>query len=510
MEPLPKAYQHKNIESKWYRRCLEQEAFGPDGDTAKMPFTVMMPPPNVTGVLHMGHLLNNTIQDILVRRARQEGKRVLWVPGTDHAGIATQTKVEKILAEKGISRQAIGREAFVRRAQEWRDQHRDIILNQLRELGVSPAWEHKVHTLDPDYSRSVLHGFVELHRRGYIYRGRRMIHWCPVSLTALSDEEVIMKPQSGFLYHVRYAIVETTGTFIEVATTRPETIMGDVALAVHPDDERYRALIGKQVRSPIFDSQVLPIIADGVVDPEFGTGVLKITPAHAATDFEIVQRYNDRNGGEKLPFVDIFNPDATLNAAAGKDFAGLDRFTAREKVAQFLAQRGLLVKKLPHEHHVGFSERANVPVEPRLSEQWFLRFPQETVEAAKKVVQDDRIRFRPAHWKKTYRHWLDNIRDWCISRQLWWGHRIPVWYPKGGDRNGLAKIHVSVDGPPDPENWEQEEDVLDTWFSSVFRLRPEFEAHEDHAGDPEEEDVRPRDELARGIEIFIPFEQVSY
>ncbi|MDR2420415.1 MAG: valine--tRNA ligase, partial [Puniceicoccales bacterium] len=421
----------------------------------------MMPPPNVTGVLHMGHLLNNTIQDILVRRARQEGKRVLWVPGTDHAGIATQAKVEKMLIQEGSSRQTIGREAFVQRAQEWRDSHGNRIFQQLQKLGISPAWKHKVHTLDPDYSRAVWHGFVELHKRGYIYRGKRMIHWCPVSLTALSDEEVIMKPQMGFLYYIRYAVVETAGAFIEVATTRPETIMGDVAIAVHPDDERYRSWIGEKVRSPIFDSRVLPIIADEAVDPSFGTGALKITPAHDRVDFEIGQRHH-------LSFIDIFNPDATLNDLAGKDFEGLDRFTARERVVQFLEQCGSLVKKLPYEHHVGFSERADVPIEPRLSEQWFLRFPPETVEVAKKVVLNDVIRLRPGHWGKTYLHWLNHIQDWCISRQLWWGHRIPVWYPKGGDRNDLSKIHVSIDGPPDLENWEQDEDVLDTWFSSAF------------------------------------------
>ncbi|MDR3143754.1 MAG: valine--tRNA ligase [Puniceicoccales bacterium] len=501
-EPLAKTYDPRALEEKWYRHYLERESFEPDGDRAKEPFTLMMPPPNVTGVLHMGHLLNNTIQDILVRRARQEGQRVLWIPGTDHAGIATQTKVEKILTAEGSSRQSIGRDAFVQRASEWRDQHRDIILNQLRKLGVSPSWGHKKHTLDADYSRSVLHGFVELYRRGYIYRGRRMVHWCPVSQTALSDEEVLMKPQSGFFYYVRYRDLGS-GELLTVATTRPETIMGDVALAVHPGDERYRSWIGRKVLSPLagclphdeperlFPPEidpasgreetgeirdrssyaakwVLPVIADEAVDPKFGTGVLKITPAHDATDFEIVQRYNGRNEGEKLPFRDIFNPDATLNANAGKEFEGLDRFTAREKLVQILEQGGSLEKKIPHEHHVGFSERADVPIEPRLSEQWFLRFPQGTVEAAKKVVRDDLIRFRPAHWKKTYLHWLEHIQDWCISRQLWWGHRIPVWYPKGADRNDLAKMHVSVDGPPDPENWEQDEDVLDTWFSSAF------------------------------------------
>jgi valyl-tRNA synthetase len=459
MEALFKTYQHRDIESKWYRYGLAHGAFEPSEDVFLKPFAVMMPPPNVTGVLHMGHLLNNTIQDILIRRARQNGQRVLWIPGTDHAGIATQTRVEKMLAKEGTSRQAIGREAFVQKTREWRNSHGDRIFQQLQKLGISPAWGHKVHTLDPDYSRTVLHGFVELYQRGYIYRGKRMIHWCPVSLTALSDEEVIMKPQSGFLYHIRYAVVESPRAFIEVATTRPETIMGDVAIAVHPDDERHRSWIGRHVRSPIFDSQVLPIIADEAVDPTFGTGVLKITPAHDRVDFEIGQRHH-------MPFVDILNPDATLNGLAGKDFEGLDRFIAREKVVQFLEQRGLLAKKLPHEHNVGFSERADVPIEPRLSEQWFLRYPQ--VDRAKKVVQESLIRFRPEHWIKTYIHWLDHIQDWCISRQLWWGQRIPVWYPKGGDQNDLSKIHVSVDGPPDPENWEQEEDVLDTWFSSAF------------------------------------------
>jgi valyl-tRNA synthetase len=416
----------------------------------------MIPPPNVTGVLHMGHLLNNTLQDIMVRRARQEGKSALWLPGTDHAGIATQSRVEKELRQKhGKTRHDLGREKFIETASEWRDKHGGIILGQLRKLGASCDWDRTVHTLDAGYSQAVLQTFVTLYERGYVFRGKRMVNWCPVSQTGLSDEEVIMKPSKGSLYRMRYEVAELPGTFLEISTTRPETIPGDAAVAVHPDDERYQHLIGKHVWRP-FPRAQLPIVGDTAVEKEFGTGVLKVTPAHDRTDFDIGKRHN-------LPVIDVMNPDGTMNAEAGP-LAGLERFKARAAAEKLLEELGALVKTEPYENTVGFSERADVPIEPRLSEQWFIRYPK--IEEAKRAVTAGIIKFHPERWTKTYLHWLENIQDWCVSRQLWWGHRIPVWYRKGADRNDAANRHVSLTPPADPQNWEQDPDVLDTWASS--------------------------------------------
>ncbi|MDR1438233.1 MAG: valine--tRNA ligase [Puniceicoccales bacterium] len=421
-------------------------------------YSIAMPPPNVTGVLHMGHLLNNTIQDVLIRYARQMGQCAFWQPGTDHAGISLQVKVEKELQKQGIFTKNLSREECLRHACNYRDAYGNIILDQLRHLGVSCDFSKKVHTLDPAYCRTVLAGFVELFRRGYIYRGRRMVNWCPVSQTAISDEEVIMEARRGKLYRIRYAIAELSGEYLEVCTTRPETIPGDVAIAVHPSDLRHRHLIGKHVCRP-FPKKEIPIIGDSDVLQDFGTGALKITPAHDPVDFAIGQRHS-------LECLDILNGDGTLNALAGSELEGLSREDAREKSVQMLKNLGLLLEEEDYEHSVGISERSGKPIEPRLSDQWFLRYPQ--VERAKEVVRKGLIQFFPRHWEKTYLHWLDGIQDWCISRQLYWGHRIPVWYPKGGDRTDVSAWHVSVDGPPDPENWEQDEDVLDTWFSSAF------------------------------------------
>jgi len=456
MSEIAKAYDPKQVESKWYKAWLENGCFKGEASPGKQSYCIMIPPPNVTGVLTMGHVLNNTIQDILVRRARQAGKSVLWQPGTDHAGIATQTRVEKKLRKEGKTRHDLGREKFLEVAREWRDAHGGLIFHQLERLGASCDWERAVHTLDDDYSDAVLQAFVKLYERGYIYRGKRMVNWCPESLTALSDEEVIMKPQSGVLYKMRYEIVEQPGQYIEISTTRPETLMGDTAVAVNPDDERYTSLIGSHVWRP-FPREKLPIIGDEAVEKDFGTGVLKVTPAHDPLDFEIGVRHS-------LPMIDIMNPDGTLNELAGEDFLGIDRFKARNIAVEKLKDMGLLVDTEPYENNVGFSERADVPIEPRLSEQWFLKYPK--VEEAKKVIRDGFIRFWPKHWEKTYLHWLENVQDWCISRQLWWGHRIPVWYKKGEDRKEPANWNVSVEGPSDPENWEQDEDVLDTWASS--------------------------------------------
>ena len=404
----------------------------------------------------MGHVLNNTIQDILARRARQEGKSVLWLPGTDHAGIATQTKVEQALRKEGMSRRDLGREKFLEHASDWRDKHGGIIFKQLQKLGCSCDWNRNVHTLDEDYSNAVLEAFVKLYERGYVYRGKRMVNWCPVSLTALSDEEVIMKPQKSKLYKIRYEIAQSPGEYVHISTTRPETIMGDVALAIHPEDERWPGLQGKSVRRPL-QTEEIPIIADSAVEKDFGTGMLKITPAHDQLDFEIGQRHD-------LPFVDLFNPDGTLNELAGPDFKDMDRFEAREATVEKLRQQGDLIEEETHENNVGFSERADVPIEPRLSEQWFLKYPR--VEEAKQAVREGHIHFFPKRWEKTYLHWLENIRDWCISRQLWWGHRIPVWYRKGMPRTDSNNWYVGTNAPDDIDNWEQDEDVLDTWASS--------------------------------------------
>ncbi len=453
---LEKTYQPKEIEGAVYGFWLEEGSFGSEPVDGRGSFCVMMPPPNVTGILHIGHVLNNTVQDVFVRRARQEGKNVLWLPGTDHAGIATQVRVENDLQKRGLSRADLGREEFVKEACRWRDEHGGIILGQLKRLGVSCDWTRVVHTLDADYSRAVLTAFVELYKRGYIYRGQRFVNWCPVSKTALSDEEVTMKPQRGILYHIKYALVEEPGKFLEIATTRPETLMGDTAVAVNPNDDRYRHLIGKHCWRP-FPRAAIPIIGDEAVERDFGTGVLKVTPAHDVNDFEIGKRHG-------LQIIEVLNSDGTLNALAGEEFVGMERFKARKVAAEKLRGMGLLVKEDPYEHAVGFSERADVPIEPRLSEQWFLKYPK--VAEAKRVVENGMIRFWPEHWVKTYVHWLDNIRDWCISRQLWWGHQLPVWYRKGCDRRDPANVHVSVDGPPDAENWDRDEDVLDTWFSS--------------------------------------------
>lgn len=466
MAKMEKAYDAKQVEDRWYGKWESAGAFRGAVREGADPYCIMIPPPNVTGMLHMGHILNNTLQDIFIRRARLEGKSALWFPGTDHAGIATQTRVERRLREeKGLHRRDLGREAFVGEVWKWREEHGGIILNQLRKLGASCDWERASFTLDADYSRAVLTAFVELYHRGYLYRGLRMSNWCPASQTALSNEEVIMKPQKGLLYKMRYEVVEEPGTYLEISTTRPETLMGDVAVAVHPEDDRYRDLIGKHVWRP-FPRTEIPIIADEAVERDFGTGALKVTPAHDPLDFEIGQRHG-------LPIIDVFHPDGTLNEHAGEPFVGMDRFAARKLAAKKLEELGNLVESEAYENTVGFSERADVPIEPRLTMQWWLRYPK--VEEARRAVESGQLRFHPKRWEKTYLHWLetmerDNI-DWCVSRQLWWGHRIPVWYRKGIPREELdfqnpGHVHVSVDGPQDPDNWEQEEDVLDTWASS--------------------------------------------
>jgi valyl-tRNA synthetase len=458
-------YDPSTVEDRWYQAWLDAKCFEGKPDSAKASYSIVIPPPNVTGVLHIGHVLNNSIQDVLIRRARLEGKAACWVPGTDHASISTHSVVERQLKkEEGKSRWDIGREAFLERAKRWQEKHGGIILQQLKAMGCSCDWDRLVFTMDPGYNRSVLTAFVRLFQEGRIYRGKRMVNWCPATLTALSDEEVDMVPQKGVLYKMRYEVVEEPGRFLEISTTRPETLMGDTGVAVHPADDRYKDLVGKHVWRP-FPREAIPIVADRAVDLEFGTGVLKVTPAHDKVDFEIGQRHD-------LPIIDVLNPDGTLNDLAGDEFDGMDRFEARKVAAGKLRELGLLVDEEPYENNVGFSERAKVPIEPRLTMQWWMRYPK--VEEAKQVVEEGLVRFHPERWSKVYMHWLNNIQDWCISRQLWWGQRIPVWYHKDVELSRLtdedlrdpSKVHVSVDGPDDPENWVQEEDVLDTWASS--------------------------------------------
>jgi valyl-tRNA synthetase len=468
MAELSKAYEPGEVEESWYRRWVEAGCFRGDERSDKPAYSIVIPPPNVTGILHMGHVLNNTLQDILCRRARQEGKEVLWLPGTDHAGIATQTKVEQKLREEGTTRREVGREKFQEKVWEWKEHHGGIIIEQLKRLGCSCDWERERFTMDADYSREVLRVFTELFKKGHIYRGKRMVNWCPASLTALSDEEVLMTPQASKLYYMKYELVEEPGTFLQIATTRPETLMGDTGVAVNPKDPRYGHLIGKCARRP-FPEADIPIVADEHIDPEFGTGVLKVTPAHDKADFEIGVRHD-------LEIIDVLHPDGTINCPACPDLDGKDRFEVRKLAAAKLDAMGLLEKVEDYENKVGFSERAGVPIEPRISMQWFLKYPQ--VERATEVVAKGEIVFRPERWKKTYLHWLENIQDWCISRQLWWGHRIPVWYRKEKaaelreaenlDVSHLEQgdIHVGSEAPENPEEWEQDGDVMDTWFSS--------------------------------------------
>ena len=448
---------------------MEQGCFHADPHSAKPAYSIVIPPPNVTGVLHMGHVLNNTIQDILARRARQEGKEVLWLPGTDHAGIATQARVEKELAKENPPRTRfqVGREAFVDMVWKWKEKHGGIIIKQLKKLGCSCDWERERFTMDNIFAPEVARAFTELFKQGLIYRGRRMVNWDPVLLTALSDEEVIPTPQHSKLYTIRYKLADGSGQLL-VSTTRPETIMADVAVAVNPKDPRFSSLIGKKVLRPLCEAEI-PIIADEHVEIDFGTGALKITPAHDRTDFEVGMKNN-------LEIIDILTPDGHINCPGCPELHGLDRFVAREKSIELIRDKGLLEKVEDYDNNVGISQRSDVPIEPRLSMQWFLKYP--CVKEASEAVANGDIVFRPAHWAKTYQHWLEGIQDWCISRQLWWGHRIPVWYRKDKaaelreaatltEENALAgDIYVGVEPPADPENWVQDEDALDTWFSS--------------------------------------------
>ncbi len=460
MAEISKTYEPQSIEQKWYDFWTEKGCFVADARTTKPAYSIVIPPPNVTGVLTLGHVLNNTIQDILARRARMLGKEVLWLPGTDHAGIATQNVVERTLRKEGTIRHRddLGREALVAKIWEWKEKYGGIIIQQLKKLGASCDWTRERFTMDPAYSQCVQRVFVDLYKKGLIYRGKRMVNWDPAALTALSDEEVEMKAQSGILYYFKVEVAEKPGTFLTIATTRPETIPGDSAVAVNPKDVRYAHLVGLHVKRalPPENQALLRIIADDHVDFEFGTGVLKVTPAHDKADFEIGQRHG-------LEAIEILHPNAVMNELAGKDLAGLDRFEARKVAVEKLRELGALEKEEPYQNNIGYSERAQVPIEPRLSEQWFLKYPCQ--EASRDVVASGAMHFHPERWAKVYDHWMANLQDWCISRQLWWGHRIPVWYRKGGTASG-DDVYCGMEAPADAENWTQDPDVLDTWFSS--------------------------------------------
>ena len=461
---LASKYNPADVEGKWYQYWLDHKLFSskPDG---REPYTVVIPPPNVTGVLHMGHMLNNTIQDILVRRARMEGKNACWVPGTDHASIATEAKVVNKLAAQGIKKTDLTRDEFLKHAWEWTDEHGGIILKQLRKLGASCDWDRTAFTMDEKRSESVLKVFVDLYNKGLIYRGVRMVNWDPKALTALSDEEVIYKEEHSKLYYLKYMVEgDPEGRYAVVATTRPETIMGDTAMCINPNDPKNTWLKGKKVIVPLV-GRVIPVIEDDYVDIEFGTGCLKVTPAHDVNDYMLGEKYN-------LSSIDIFNDNGTLSEAAGL-YIGMDRFDVREQIEKDLAAAGLLEKVEAYTNKVGFSERTNVPIEPKLSMQWFLKM-QHFADMALPPVMNDELKFYPAKYKNTYKNWLENIKDWCISRQLWWGHRIPAYFlPEGGyvvaatpeealalakEKTGNADLKL--------EDLRQDEDCLDTWFSS--------------------------------------------
>ncbi|ATY84344.1 valine--tRNA ligase [Kyrpidia spormannii] len=488
-DQLPTAFEPANVESKWYRFWMENGYFRagrvPDGK----PFTIVIPPPNVTGALHMGHALDFTLQDILIRFRRMQGRDALWLPGTDHAGIATQNRVEAmLLKETGQSRHDIGRDAFVEKVWEWKRQYGSIITNQIQALGFSCDWSRERFTMDEGLSRAVREVFVRLYERGLIYRGKYIINWCPRCRTALSDIEVEHEELDGALHYVRYPFTDGSGAVV-VATTRPETMFGDVAVAVHPDDERYRAWIGKRVRLPLTDREI-PVVGDSYVDPSFGTGCLKITPAHDPNDFEVGRRHG-------LPAPVVMNEDGTMNEGAG-DFQGMDRFEARKAVVEALRREGYLERVEPHRHAVGHCQRCHTVVEPFLSEQWFVKM-KPLAEPAIEAVKAGRVRFVPERFEKLYLHWVENVRDWCISRQLWWGHRIPAWYCEGCGETIVAAEDPEHCPRCGSRQLRQEEDVLDTWFSSA--LWP-FST----MGWPEEtEDLRryfPTDVLVTGFDII--------
>lgn len=451
LSDIPKAYNPKEAESKWYSYWENHNLYHSEVDENKTPYTIVIPPPNITGILHIGHILNNTLQDIYIRYKRMMGFNACWVPGIDHASIATEAKVVALLKEQHITKDKISREEFLKHCYQWKEKYGGIIFQQLRKLGVSCDWQRERFTMDDHYYKKVIEAFVKLYKEGYIYRGYRMVNWDPASKSAISDEEVFYKEVQGKLWYFKYP-VKDTNEFVIVATTRPETMLGDTGVAVNPEDERYKHLIGKTIILPIVGREI-PLFADEYVDKEFGTGAVKVTPAHDVNDYEMAQRHN-------LEMINIFNEDATTNGNVPKEFQELDRYEVREKVVERMKELGFLFKIEDYTNKVGYSQRGNVPIEPYLSEQWFMKMD-ELCKPALQVVKEGKIKFHPEHWVKTYEHWMTNIRDWCISRQLWWGHRIPVWYHKQTN-----EIYCEVEPPKDIENWHQDDDVLDTWASS--------------------------------------------
>lgn len=451
LSDIPKAYNPKEAESKWYSYWESHNLYHSEVDENKTPYTIVIPPPNITGILHIGHILNNTLQDIYIRYKRMMGFNACWVPGIDHASIATEAKVVALLKEQHITKDKISREEFLKHCYQWKEKYGGIIFQQLRKLGVSCDWQRERFTMDDHYYKKVIEAFVKLYKEGYIYRGYRMVNWDPASKSAISDEEVFYKEVQGKLWYFKYP-VKDSNEFVIVATTRPETMLGDTGVAVNPEDERYKHLIGKTIILPIVGREI-PLFADEYVDKEFGTGAVKVTPAHDVNDYEMAQRHN-------LEMINIFNEDATTNGNVPKEFQELDRYEVREKVVERMKELGFLFKIEDYTNKVGYSQRGNVPIEPYLSEQWFMKMD-ELCKPALQVVKEGKIKFHPEHWVKTYEHWMTNIRDWCISRQLWWGHRIPVWYHKQTN-----EIYCEVEPPKDIENWHQDDDVLDTWASS--------------------------------------------
>ncbi|WP_313133493.1 valine--tRNA ligase [Anaerocolumna sp.] len=454
---LAKTYDPKDIEDRLYKKWLDKKYFHAEVDKTKKPFTIVIPPPNITGQLHMGHALDNTMQDIIIRFKRMQGYNALWQPGTDHASIATEVKIIEQLKKEGIDKEDLGREGFLKRAWEWKDEYGGRIISQLKKMGSSCDWDRERFTMDEGCSKAVQEVFIRLFEKGYIYKGSRIINWCPVCQTSISDAEVEHEEQAGHFWHIKYPIVGT-GDFVEIATTRPETMLGDTAVAVHPEDDRYKHLIGKKVLLPIVNKEI-PVVADAYVDKEFGTGVVKITPAHDPNDFEVGKRHN-------LPEINIMNDDATINSNGGK-FQGLDRYEARKRIVKELDELGLLVKIEEHVHNVGTHDRCDTTVEPLIKQQWFVKMD-ELIKPAVEAVKTGEIQFVPERFDKAYFNWTDNIRDWCISRQLWWGHRIPAYYCDKCGEVVVSKETPTICPKCGHTHLTQDEDTLDTWFSSAL------------------------------------------
>ena len=458
MKELEKNYNPADIEGRLYQKWLDSKYFHAKVNPDKKPFTIVMPPPNITGQLHMGHALDNTLQDILIRYKRMQGYEALWQPGTDHAAIATEVKVIDKLKSEGIDKNDLGREGFLEKAWEWKEEYGSRIVKQLHKLGSSADWDRERFTMDEGCSDAVLEVFTRLYEKGYIYKGSRIINWCPVCQTSISDAEVEHEEQNGFFWHINYPIVDEEGRFVEIATTRPETLLGDTAVAVNPDDDRYKDLIGKMLKLPLTDREI-PVIADSYVDKEFGTGCVKITPAHDPNDFEVGKRHN-------LPELTIMHDDATIDLPGSK-YDGMDRYEARKAMVADLEAQGLLVKVVPHAHNVGTHDRCKTTVEPMVKQQWFVKMD-EMAKPAIEALKSGRLKFVPESFGKTYLHWLENIRDWCISRQLWWGHRIPAYYCEECGEMTVAKVRPDKCPKCGCTNLHQDEDTLDTWFSSAL------------------------------------------